>query len=297
MRNIVFAATMLISILCWDSSHAGDADAGKPDSAEIAATINKLMSQLTQTAETLDAEKTLAPLTQDKDAVFFFDSRPYTLKELTHALRGMYGNLKSMSIKMDKTYVKVLGNNAAVWIACGKGKSVDKTGQLFEEYLTETWIWQKTEGPWQVVHYHESVVSLPNAEKKRDIEKSLLPFAADLQEIPPTAEGIYTHIENYLSKNPGVVGAAFALSPELGKKSSFYVFRKTGGGFEKRGSPTSYDYSTADWYAKSAASGKTEWCEPYYDIDGAGLFMVTCSMPVYNKQHHLMGVITADLGL
>ena len=255
------------------------------------------MDQLTRTAETLDAEKTLAHLTQDRDAVFFLDSKPYTLKELTHFLRGMYGNMKSLSIKMDKTYVKVLGNNAAVWIACGKGKSVGKTGQLFEEYLTETWIWQKIEGQWQVVHYHESVVNLPNAEKKGEIEKSLLPFAADLQENPPTAEGIYKRIENYLSQNPGVAGAAFAMSPELGKKSSFYVFRKTGGGFEKRGAPTSYDYSTAEWYAKSAKSGKTEWSEPYYDIDGAGFFMVTCSMPVYNKQNQLIGVITADLGL
>jgi hypothetical protein len=42
----------------------------------------------------------------------------------------------------------------------------------------------------------------------------------------------------------------------------------------------SYDYSSAKWYAKSAKSGKTEWSAPYYDIDGAGLFMITCSIPV-----------------
>jgi len=297
MRKMLFAAVLFISILCLNSSNAADPDSGKQDNAEIAATINKLMDQLTQTAGTLDAEKTLAPLTQDKDAVFFCDSKPYTRKELTHFLRGMYGKLKSMSIKMDKPHVKVLGSNAAVWIACGKGTSVSKTGQLFEEYLTETWIWQKIEGQWQVVHYHESVASLPNAEKRMAIEKSLQPFAADLQENPPTPENIYKQIENYLLKNPDVAGTAFATSPESGKKASFYVFRKREGGFEKRGTPASYDYATAEWYAKSAKSGKTEWSEPYYDIDGADFFMVTCSMPVYNKQRQLIGVITADLGL
>ncbi len=297
MRHVLSAAVIMISILCWNSSNAGDADSGKKDNAEIGATINKLMDQLMRTAETLDAEKTLAPLTQDKDAVFFFDAKPYTLKELSHVLRGIYGNLKNMSIKMDKAQVKVLGKDAAVWIACGKGQSVGKTGQIFEEYLTETWIWQKIAGQWQVVHYHESVVNLPNAEKKGAIEKSLQPFAADLRENLPTAEDIYKRIEDYLLKNPGVAGAAYAMSPESGKRAAFYVFRKSGGGFEKRGVPASYDYASADWYAKSANSGRTEWCEPYYDIDGAGLFMVTCSMPVYNKQNKLMGVITADLGL
>ncbi|MEI6422596.1 MAG: nuclear transport factor 2 family protein [Lentisphaerota bacterium] len=297
MRKMFFAAVISISILCLNSLNAADNDSPKQDNAEIAATINKLMEQISRTAETLDAEKTLAPLTKDKDAIFFLDSKPYTLNELTHSLKGIYGNLKSMSIKMDKTCVKVYGNKAAVLIACGKGKSVSKTGQSYEEYLTETWIWQKTEAKWQVIHYHESVVNLPNAEKKAEIEKSLLPFVVELQANPPTPDSIYRQIENYLAKNPGITGTAFAMAPELGKKASFYVFRKSEGGFEKRSNPTSYDYSSAEWYAKSAKSGKTEWSEPYYDMDGAGLFMVTCSMPVYNKQKQLMGVITADLRL
>jgi hypothetical protein len=55
-------------------------------------------------------------------------------------------------------------------------------------------------------------------------------------------------------------------------------------------------FSTAEWYAKAAKAGKPEWSEPYYDIDGAGIFMVTCSFPIYNTQKELLGVVTADLG-
>ena len=98
MRKIFFATVISISILCLNSLNAADSDSPKQDNAEIAATINKLTEQLSRAAETLDAEKTLAPLTKDKDAIFFFDSKPYTLNELTHSLKGIYGNLKSMSI-------------------------------------------------------------------------------------------------------------------------------------------------------------------------------------------------------
>lgn len=295
MRRILLA--ILISVMFLNHSNAGEPASGKQDNAEIAATISKLMDELTRSADTLDAEKTLAPLTQDKDAVFFFDSKPYTRNELTHVIRGIYGNMKSMSMKWDKTCVKVLGNNAAVWIACGKGKSVSKAGQSSEEYLTETWIWQRIDGKWQVTHYHESVTSLPNAGKKAEIENSLAPFAIELQENPPTPDNIYKSIENFLVKNPGIKGTAYSLSPDLGEKGSFYVYRKADGGFERRSTPTSYDYVNAEWYAKSAKSGKSEWSEPYYDIDGAGIFMITCSMPVFNKQKKLIGVVTADLGI
>ncbi len=266
------------------------------DNPEISATVGKLMDDLTRTAVTLDAEKTLAPLSKDKDAVFFFDSKPYTRNELSHCMGKIYGSLKTMSMTWDRKYVKVLGPDAAVWIACGKGKSVSKSGELYDEFLTETWIWQKIEGKWQVVHSHESVASLPNAEKKEKIEKALTQFSLEMQKDPPTAENIYASIEKFLSKNPEIIGSAFSMNPEAGKKASFYLF-KSGTVFERRGTPTTYDYAGADWYLNSVKTGKAEWIEPYYDIDGAGIFMVTCSIPVYSKEKKLLGVVTADLGI
>ncbi len=266
------------------------------DNSEAAAAVGKLMDDLTATALTLDAGKTLSPLATDKDAVFFFDSKPYTRGELADYMGKIYGSLKTMSMKWDRKYVKALGPDAAVWIAVGKGKSVAKTGENYEEYLTETWIWQKIEGKWQVVHSHESVVSLPNAEKRQKIEKALSQFAVELQNEPPAAEDIYGAIEKFLSRNPEILGSAYSMNPELGKKASSYLFRNADK-FERRSTPTSYDYAAADWYAKSVKSGKAEWSEPYYDIDGARIFMITCSIPVYGKDRKLLGVITADIGL
>lgn len=285
---LFFAATVRLP--------AASPDPATKNNSEIAATIEKLMDELSRTAETLDAEKTLAPLSKDKDAVFFLGSKPYTRSELIHYLGKSYGSLKTMSIKMDRTCVKVLSPDAAVWIACGKGKSVSKSGESFEEYLTETWIWQRIEGKWQVIHYNETVASLPNAEKRGETEKALTQFTLELQKNVPTAENIYGSIEKFISNNPEILGSSFSMNPEGGNKASFYSYR-SGTGFTRHGAPTSYDYAAADWYAKSAKTGKVEWSEPYYDIDGAGVFMVTCSIPVYSKEKKLLGVVTADLGI
>ncbi|MEI6783496.1 MAG: nuclear transport factor 2 family protein [Verrucomicrobiota bacterium] len=295
MKRISFAVPILISLATLNFAVAGEADVVSPGDAEIVAIINGLMERVSRTAETLDAEKTLAPLTRDRDAVFFFDAKPYTRGELTHCLGRLYGTLRSMSIKMDKTCVKVLGPDSAVWIACGKGQSISKSGKPSEEYLTETWVWQRKAGTWQVVHHHESVAALPSADQKRQVEKSLAKFAGKLQKRPPAPSKISGLLEAFLRKDPNLTGSAYAMCPERGNKASFYVYR-SGEGFARHGTPTSYDYTTAEWYAKAAKAGKPEWSEPYYDIDGAGIFMVTCSFPIYNTQKELLGVVTADLG-
>ncbi len=300
MKKVLLGTVSILLFLalsgCISVAVTSSSATQEQDNSKIAATITKLMDELSRTAETLDAEKTLAPLSKDKDAVFFLDSKPYTRSELVHYLGKIYGSLRSMSIKMDSNSVKVLGPDAAVWIACGKGKSVSKSGESFEEYLTETWIWQKIDGKWQVTHYNETVVSLPNAEKKGKVEKALAQYSMELKDNPPTAETIYGSIESFLSKNPEILGSSFSMNPEEGSRASFYSFRGAAG-FERKGTPTSYDYTAADWYQKSVKTGKAEWSEPYYDIDGAGTFMLTCSIPVYSKDKKLLGVITADLRL
>ncbi len=298
MKKVWYVVFSLLIVSAFiDRLIAADSAVRQQNDTEISNTIRRLMEELNRTAnETLDAEKTLASLTKDKDAVFFFDSKPYRREELIDCLRKLYGSLSTISMKMSQIRVKVLGPDAAVWIACGKGQAVGKSGESSEEFLTETWIWQRIEGRWQVVHYHESVTRLPNAMKRAKIEKALTQFTAKLQKAQLTAEGISAAIEKFLSGNPEIVGSAYATNPVRGPKAAYYVYRDQAG-FARRGTPTNYDYSEADWYAKSAKTGKAEWSEPYYDMDGARIYMMTCSVPVYSRGKELLGVITADLGI
>jgi len=76
MRKII---PLMALIMCASvASSLTGAEAGRPDRSgdeEVKSAINKLMDQTMRTAETLDAERTLAMLTDD-NPVFFFDSKP-----------------------------------------------------------------------------------------------------------------------------------------------------------------------------------------------------------------------------
>lgn len=123
----------------------------------ITASVCEQMNTLMRTAETFDAAKALTVLSDDADAVFFFDSKPYSKQKLIEALTTIYATLSSMKTDMGKPRVTVLGPDAAVWTATGTVRSVGKTGEIYVEALTETWIWQRQNGAWRVVHSHESV--------------------------------------------------------------------------------------------------------------------------------------------
>ena len=143
MKKTILAAVMATELIL--SCFAGAED-------ETVSTIIKLMDQVSRTAETLDAEKALsAVLTDDKGAVFTLNAKSYTKPEIIAKLGKIYSSLKSMNITMNKPVVKLLAPDTAMWTATGKGSSIMKSGQKYEEILTETWIWQKINGKWQVI--------------------------------------------------------------------------------------------------------------------------------------------------
>lgn len=150
MKKAVIALVTLGFLSCF----AGAETVQNAD--ETVATIIKLMDQVSRTSETFDAEKALSVLTDEKGAVFILNAKSYTKPEIIAELKRIYGSLKSMKISMDKPVVKLLSPDTAVWIATGKGSSVMKSGEKYDEILTETWIWQKRDGKWQVIHYHEN---------------------------------------------------------------------------------------------------------------------------------------------
>ncbi len=167
MKKIILLMSLVASTCVIASLTAADAVQNKNTKDEdIVTTINALMDNVSRTAETLDAKKALSVLTDDKDAVFFFCSKPYNRQELEKKLAKIYGNLSSMKINMNKPSVKVLAPDAAVWIATGTSSSVSKSGEKYEELLTETWIWKKIDGKWKVIHYNESATTPDPAPEK-----------------------------------------------------------------------------------------------------------------------------------
>ena len=109
---------------------------------------------------------------------------------------------------------------------------------------------------------------------------------------------VFEILRTHLEENPDIYGAAFAFAPvELEGdvvKSSPYVFRG-GTGFVEKNLAESYDYVSEQWYSQPVEQGKAVWSDPYFDEGGGDIWMVTYSVPLYNGDSQLTGVLTSDL--
>lgn len=133
----------------------------------------------------------------------------------------------------------------------------------------------------------------------KKVEKSLASFAVELKKKPSASpESMYAELKGYLEKNPEIYGAAFAYPPEnnAGELNCPYVYRQDGKFIEKNISE-GYDYTApgVSWYSEPVKRRKPYWTKPYFDKGGGEIDMITYSIPLYDGQKRLLGVVTSDL--
>jgi hypothetical protein len=154
------------------------------------------------------------------------------------------------------------------------------------------------------VSAEEARIDVSNDYKVK-IEKALQAFANEIiKEEIPRPRAMLGELKQFVNQNPDVFGAAFAYAPQEREgrpwKAAPYVFRGPHG-LEEKILPSSYDYTSPEvkWYAEPVRLRKPVWCDPYYDEGGAGagVKMITYSIPAYNDNAELLGVITADVRL
>ncbi|MFZ2960437.1 MAG: cache domain-containing protein [Candidatus Ozemobacteraceae bacterium] len=130
------------------------------------------------------------------------------------------------------------------------------------------------------------------------VEQSLGAFAHAIKGCPSAPVVMISRLKHYLERTPGVIGAAFAYAPEANKgvKAAPYVYLNNGIFIEKN-LPDGYDYTgpEVEWYSAPVLEKKAHWSAPYYDKDGAEIDMITYSVPIYNGEGQLLGVVTSDL--
>jgi len=112
------------------------------------------------------------------------------------------------------------------------------------------------------------------------------------------AQDAFGMLEKHLAGNPEIYGAAFAFAPEEREgevvKSSPYVFRAAGG-LVRKDLAESYDYVSEQWYSRPVEIGRAVWSDPYFDEGGGDIWMITYSVPIYEPDSVLIGVLTSDL--
>jgi sigma-B regulation protein RsbU (phosphoserine phosphatase) len=58
-----------------------------------------------------------------------------------------------------------------------------------------------------------------------------------------------------------------------------------------------HDYTTSEFFAVPLTTGKSCWCEPYWDHEGAKARITTYGVPVRNGKGDIVAVVEADLSL
>ena len=105
-----------------------------------------------------------------------------------------------------------------------------------------------------------------------------------------------------VQNNPFIVGSTVAFEPNFFPSKGYYYSAfscQDGKGGIKRiqqGGDT-FQYHGMDWYRIPKESGKSSWCEPYFDEGGAEVMMCTYSVPLINRDGKVYAVLTADVSL
>ena len=117
-----------------------------------------------------------------------------------------------------------------------------------------------------------------------------------------TADSLVRATYQIVNNNPTIQGSCIACIPNLFPEKGYwfepYSVRRADGSIEtmQLGS-SSHDYTKLEFFAIPLATGKSHWCEPYMDYDGAKAYITTYGVPVRNGHGEIVAVVEADLTL
>jgi len=296
----IISFVLLMGVVALNSCKTPGAGNDEKDKAAVADTINRLMTQVTNYANQLNADSTFKYLSSDSTSIFMSAGMHYSPAILNKVFRNVYSGLKSQQISVVSSVVKVPAPGVAVWIGFLKNSYITRTDQVFDGWLCETWIWQRKAEGWKVMHYHESILRAPSPDQKKLVETALGKLAGELAMKSVKPEDMKPLLTGYLKKYPSVYGATLAFAPfesdgkSIKKAPYFY---HSGNEFKQVDLPEAYDYTVSEWYAVPVRAKAPCWSSPYYDDGGGGVVMITYSIPLYGKDNALIGVLTSDLEL
>ena len=113
---------------------------------------------------------------------------------------------------------------------------------------------------------------------------------------------MYSITQRLVENNPSILGCTVCFVPDYYPQKGHwyepYAVRRTDGTIEimQLGS-AEHDYTKMDFYTKPIAKNGGNWCEPYFDKDGAKAMVTTYSVPVHDDKGKIVGVVGADIAL
>lgn len=130
---------------------------------------------------------------------------------------------------------------------------------------------------------------------RKVIEEATEELVYSFGHIPSNIDDIFTFLKNHLQNNPEIFASSFAFLPEI--LCSCPVVLRDKNGFRKKDIAKDFMYANAVWYDVSVKQRRPAWSAPYFDIGKAGedILLTSYSVPVFDKNSKLIGVLISDL--
>ena len=156
MLKILFA-TMIIIILLAGCTGQQQSDTMAADvQNQVISEVQACMDELFADAEKLSTGALEKYLSDDPSHTFFMDATEYQKTALLEEVRAVYADYASQKITPLSFQIIALSPNSAIAKYLSQSKAVEKNGYEGELILSDTWVWQKTEGKWTAIHFDES---------------------------------------------------------------------------------------------------------------------------------------------
>jgi phosphoserine phosphatase RsbU/P len=155
----------------------------------------------------------------------------------------------------------------------------------------------------EAVNEAEAVVNLVG-DLLHAVEGRTVALAEAIETLQPGAEGMDRLLRRFVAGQADVFGAAIAFEPRAlrggRERHALYYYRDTNRPDALRAADLAsdtYRYWERDWYTEPVRTGEPRWSEPYRDVGGGEVAMVTYSVPLRAPPGEIRGVVTADLSL
>jgi sigma-B regulation protein RsbU (phosphoserine phosphatase) len=138
------------------------------------------------------------------------------------------------------------------------------------------------------------------------VEERTLVLAEAIETLNPDEADLDRLLQQFIPGDPQVYGAAVAFADQDhaagggGERRVLYYHRLSGRPQDLGTADLAsddYRYWEREWYTRPLRTGKPGWSEPYRDVGGGGVAMVTWSVPLHGPHGEIQGVVTADLRL
>lgn len=134
-----------------------------------------------------------------------------------------------------------------------------------------------------------------------EVEVAIHNVIPEVEKVISTPDKIYDVLKTLLELNPHIIGSAVAFEPYYypakGEMFSPYAYMKGDTILTKQLGTSEYNYFEMEWYLIPKQRSDECWSHPYFDKGGGEQMMTTFSCPLYDVNHQLYAIITADVSL